>query len=198
MFVVARITTIDATVGESNIFGVADWVQRFFNAGLLGALITTICSSLAWRVVASSFPLAFLSNPLVFAIARLCLFVEKSGICSSSWVFARFQKIFLGYQPDEVYLEDAQPHTAKPVTRRDKDIDRLLGVIKFLYSSALLVFAIVLVMAAIFTKQTTATAEMNVPAVVAFLVFWFLIVWLGVMEGGQGALVGLQVRIGGS
>jgi hypothetical protein len=57
---------------------------------------------------------------------------------------------------------------------------------------ALLAFALVLVMAAIFTKQTVATVQYNIPQVVAFLIFWFLICWLAMMEGGQGALVGLQ------
>ena len=43
---------------------------------------------------------------------------------------------------------------AEPVTRRDKDIDRTVTVLKFTYSLALLVFSVIIVMAAIFTKQT--------------------------------------------
>ena len=63
---------------------------------------------------------------------------------------------------------------------------------KYLYSVALLLFSVTIVMTAIFTEQTNATDDMNVPPGVAFVVFWFLIVWLAMMEGGQGALVGLQ------
>ena len=193
MFVVARITTVQVTVGEgNNVFGVSDGVQEFFNTGLLGALITTIIASLIWRIIASSFPLAFLSNPLIYVIIRLCLLVEQSGICSAAWVLARYHKPLVNYQPDEVHLEGARPHTSEPVTRRDKDIDRLVTVVKFSYSLALLACSVVFVLAAIFQEQTTGTAEKGVPSVATFLIFWFLIVFLATMEGGQGALVSLQ------
>jgi Silicon transporter len=194
MFVVARITSInvDIDLEGNNIFGVSDGLQNFFNTGLLGAIITTIVASLMWRIIASSFPIAFLSNPLIYLIIRLCLFLEKSGICSAAWVLARYHKPIVNYQPDEVHLEGATPHTAEPINRRDKDIDRLFTIIKFAYSLALLVFAVILVMAAIFTEKTKATGEMGFPKIVAFIIFWFLLCWLGMMEGGQGALVGLQ------
>jgi len=63
---------------------------------------------------------------------------------------------------------------------------------KYLYSCGLLIFSVAVVMAAIFTKQTGGTADRGIPPVVAFFLFWFLIIWLAMMEGGQGALVGLQ------
>jgi len=196
MFVVARITSVDVDTDDGNdsenIFGVSDGLQGFFNTGLLGAIITTIVASLMWRIIASSFPVAFLSNPIIYLIIRLCLLLEKSGVCSASWVLARYHKPIANYQPDEVYLEEAEPHTAEPVTRRDKDIDRLVTVIKFSYSLLLLIFALIVVMAAIFTKQTVATGDNNIHPVIAFFIFWFLIAWLAMMEGGQGALVGLQ------
>ena len=57
MFVVAKLSSLDVAIGTGeNIFGVSDSVQAFFNTGLLGAIITTIVASLAWRIVASSFP----------------------------------------------------------------------------------------------------------------------------------------------
>jgi hypothetical protein len=194
MFIVARITSVDVDVdaGDATIFGVSDGLQEFFNTGLLGAVITTIVASLMWRIIASSFPVAFLSNPLIYVIIRLCLLMEKSGVCSAAWVLARYHKPLVNYQPDEVHLEGAEPHTGEAVTRRDKDIDRLVTVGKFLYSLGLLVFPVVVVTAAIFSKETVATGENDIPTVVAFLIFWFLIVWLAMMEGGQGALVGLQ------
>jgi Silicon transporter len=193
MFIVARITSVNVDLETgSNIFGVSDGLQNFFNTGLCGAVITTIVASLMWRIIASSFPIAFLSNPLIYVIIRLCLFLEKSGLCSAAWVLARYHKPIVNYQPDEVHLEGATPHTGEAVTRRDKDIDRLVVVIKYSYSILLLAFAVLLVMSAIFTKQTKATGESGIPTIVAFLVFWFLLSWLGMMEGGQGALVGLQ------
>jgi hypothetical protein len=103
-FVIARITTLSVEVGAGeNIFNVSDGMQSFFNTGLLGAIITTIVSSLAWRIVASSFPVAFLSNPLIGLILRLCLLLEASGICSSAWVLARYHKPLVNYQTDEIY-----------------------------------------------------------------------------------------------
>ena len=192
MFVVARVTTLDYGEADKNLWGVSDGLQEFFNTGLLGALITTIVASLAWRIIASSFPVAFLSNPLVYVIIRLCLLLEASGVCSAAWVFGRWNKLLVNFQPDEVYLEGAEPHGADPVTRRDKDIDRTLTVFKLFYSVALLIFSVVLVMASIFTTETTGTNDMGLPSIAAFFIFWFLICWLGMMEGGQGALVGLQ------
>ena len=193
MFVVARITTVQVTIGQDeNIFGVSDSVQDFFNTGLLGAVITTIIGSLIWRIIASSFPVAFLSNPLIYIIIRLCLLVEQSGICSAAWVLARYHKPLMNYQPDEVYLEGAQRHTSEPVTRRDKDIDRLVTVTKFSYSLVLLGCSVFFVIVAIFQGQTTGVTEKGVPPIATFFIFWILIVWLAIMEGGQGALVSLQ------
>jgi hypothetical protein len=191
MFVVARIATPSYTKDDANIFGVSDGFQAFLNSGLTGAVITTVIGSLAWRIIASSFPVAFLSNPLIYIIIRVCLVLENSGICAGAWVLGRFNKLIAGYQPDEVYLEGAERHTGEPVTRRDGDIDRLLTVIKFIYSSALLVFCLIVVHVAMFTNQTTATADLGLHPAVAFFIFWFLIVWLAMMEGGQGALIGL-------
>lgn len=182
MFVVAKLSSLDVAVGTGeNIFGVSDSVQAFFNTGLLGAVITTIVASLAWRIVASSFPIPFLSNPAIYIIIRICLILEKCGICSSAWILSRYQKIAFGYQPDNVYLEGDEPITSAPTNRRDKDIDRLVGAIKYTASLGLLLFSILLVMAAIFTGQTSA-AENKIPPVGAFFIFWFLIIWLATVS----------------
>ena len=106
MFVVARITTIaiDTESGQATVLGVSDGVQEFLNTGLPGALITTIVGSLAWRIIASSFPVAFMSNPLIYWTIRLCLFLEASGVCSAAWLFAAVHKRAVGFQLDDVYL----------------------------------------------------------------------------------------------
>ena len=52
---------------------------------------------------------------------------------------------------------------------------------RYLYSLGLLVFSIVVVMAALFTGQTTA-ADKNIPPAGAFFIFWFLIVWLATVS----------------
>jgi hypothetical protein len=127
MFIIARITTLNVEVGTGeNIFGVSDGVQTFFNTGLLGAVITTIVGSLAWRIIASSFSVAFLSNPVVYVILRVCLVVEASGVCSAAWLLALINKRIVGYQPDEVYIGNRQDRTAK-----EEEIDSLeLGLDK--------------------------------------------------------------------
>lgn len=108
MFIVAKIATIKIDKGEENIFGVSDGLQKFFDTGLLGAIVLTIIGSLIWRVIASSLPLAFMSNPAINVIIRICLIIEKSGICSAAWVFAHIHKTLCKYQEDDNYLRGAK------------------------------------------------------------------------------------------
>jgi hypothetical protein len=63
MFFIARVTSlnVDVDAGEETLWGVSVAWQKFFNTGLLGAIITTIVA-IAWQLVASAFPLAFLST----------------------------------------------------------------------------------------------------------------------------------------
>jgi Silicon transporter len=88
---------------------------------------------------------------------------------------------------DKIDAEKTTPSDEKPRSVLAAGIDAF----KYLYCLILLVFCLVLVMGAIFTKQPTITSK-GFPTVAAFLIFWFLILWLAMMEGGQGALVGLQ------
>ena len=87
-------------------------------------------------------------------IIHLCLLLEASGVCSAAWVLARYQKLFLRIQPDEVHLEGAEHHTLTPANRCEKDINVTVTVIKYMYSTVFLLFSIVLVMASIFSQQT--------------------------------------------
>jgi len=105
MFIVAKIATISIKDGENNIFGVPDGFQKFLDTGLLGAVVLTIIGSLIWRIIASSVPLAFMSNPAIYVIIRICLVIEAIGICSAAWVFARIHKPLARYKEDEYYLE---------------------------------------------------------------------------------------------
>jgi len=196
MFIVARIVSISSDDDDDNdgdgytIFGASTGAQRFYNTGILGAFVLTVIGSLVWRIIASSFPLAFMSNPAIYIIVRICLIIEASGICSAPWVIARFHKKIIGYQPDEVYLDGADKQTSEPVTKRDKDIDITVTVIKYIYSFALVILCVTVVMSAIFTRQTGLSK--NVPPFIVFVVFWALIFWLAMIEGGQGCLIGLQ------
>jgi hypothetical protein len=105
-FLIAKIISLNVVPGEgNNIFSVSDGIQLFFNTGLLGAIITTIFSSLIWRVVASDFPILFLNNIGALVILRLCLLIEICGICASAWICARLHNILAKYQPDSKYLQ---------------------------------------------------------------------------------------------
>ena len=64
--------------------------------------------------------------------------------------------------------------------------------LKHILLLALTLFSVVVVSAAIFTKQTTATREKNVHPILAYIVFWGLILWLTMMEGGLNCMVGLK------
>lgn len=61
--------------------------------------------------------------------------------------------------------------------------------IKYSYSTLLLIFSIVLIVGLIFTEQTRLSHDAH-PAV-ALVVMLVAITWLTMVEGGQGALVGL-------
>ena len=107
---VARITTIDANNediknhGETTL-GVSEEVQAFINTGLLAALVTTILGSLMFRVVASSAPLLFLSNPIINMFLRMCLIVEYTGIMQFAWMVAKGVRRLLCYHADYSYLK---------------------------------------------------------------------------------------------
>ena len=105
MFIVAKIATIDIGEDEDNIFSVSNGFQNFLDTGLLGAVVLTIIGSLAWRVIASSYPLAFMSNPVVYVTIRICMILEATGICSAAWFLALILRSSIGYQLDEEYLE---------------------------------------------------------------------------------------------
>lgn len=190
-FILARISTPNIKVDlDDNVFGVSNAAQGLFNTGMLGALIATIIASLTWRLIASSFPLLFMSNPLINLIIRLCRVVNDSGICCASWMLGRWAKIVAGYQPDEVYLDGAERQGPEPITRRDKDIDVTVSFIKYIFSTGLLAFAVAVTLSLILTKQTELSK--NTHPAVALVLIVLLLGWLGMMEGGQGCLVGIQ------
>eukprot|EP00550_Attheya_septentrionalis_P010226 CAMPEP_0198299738 /NCGR_PEP_ID=MMETSP1449-20131203/45641_1 /TAXON_ID=420275 /ORGANISM="Attheya septentrionalis, Strain CCMP2084" /LENGTH=90 /DNA_ID=CAMNT_0044001367 /DNA_START=94 /DNA_END=362 /DNA_ORIENTATION=- len=63
------------------------------------------------------------------------------------------------------------------------------NVIKYIYSSILLVFCLTLILGVVFTEQTELSADVS--PWLAFAVLIFAISWLTMVEGGQGAIVGL-------
>jgi hypothetical protein len=109
MLFIARVTSVDvAADGSENIFGASNGFQELFNTGLLGAFITTIVASISWQLVASAFPIAFLSSPITYILLRWCLFLESTGICAGAWVIAAIHKKIAGFQRDEVYIGTAE------------------------------------------------------------------------------------------
>merc|ERR1719272_2821942 len=92
---------------------VSDITQKFFETGLLGALITTIVASIAWQLIASAFPMAFLSTPVTYVLLRFCLGLEWTGLCQGSWVVARIHRKIVKFKRDEVYIGTAEERKAK-------------------------------------------------------------------------------------
>jgi hypothetical protein len=112
-FIIARVTTVNLEEGDENIFGVSDTTQAFFETGILGALITTIVASIAWQLVASAFPMAFLSTPATYFLLQFCLGLEWTGLCQGSWVVARLHRRIAKFKRDEVYIGTAEERAAK-------------------------------------------------------------------------------------
>eukprot|EP00527_Entomoneis_sp_CCMP2396_P001278 CAMPEP_0198154640 /NCGR_PEP_ID=MMETSP1443-20131203/68704_1 /TAXON_ID=186043 /ORGANISM="Entomoneis sp., Strain CCMP2396" /LENGTH=653 /DNA_ID=CAMNT_0043821327 /DNA_START=86 /DNA_END=2047 /DNA_ORIENTATION=- len=111
--VIARITTPYLDEGEDNILGVSDGLQKFFETGLLGAIMTTIVASISWQLIASTFPISFLGNPVTYTLLRVCLLLEATGICSFAWVLSHVHQEFWGYEDDEVHIGTAEDRAAK-------------------------------------------------------------------------------------
>jgi silicon transporter len=124
MFFIARVTSlnVDVDAGEETLWGVSAAWQKFFNTGLLGAIITTIVASIAWQLVASAFPIAFLSNPFTYIFLRICLFLEATGIASGAWVLAWVLQRVAGFQRDEVYIGTAEERAANNHADDDEQI----------------------------------------------------------------------------
>jgi Silicon transporter len=113
MFVVARVTSLNIKEGEPTMFGVSEGMQKFLNTGLLGALITTIVGSIAWRLAGSAFPLFFLSTPPAWIMLKVCMGLEGSGMLNGAWVLGWIHKKVARFQTDEIYIGTAEERAAK-------------------------------------------------------------------------------------
>ena len=111
--VIARITTPTHYEEGDNVLGVSDGLQAFFETGLLGAILTTIVASIAWQLVASSFPLVFLGNPVSYVLLRMCHLLEAAGICSFVWVLSAVHIEFMGMDDDVVHIGTAEERAAR-------------------------------------------------------------------------------------
>lgn len=135
MFVVARISTIDSSHPDFKdgytTFGVSSSFQNFINTGMLGAFVTTILGSLIFRVIASQYPMEFLSNPVVYPVLKICLMLESTGIMRFSNAMAKIIRFCMRLHSDEYYqqetvsepsVEEEQPTPARSNPGRSYDI----------------------------------------------------------------------------
>mmetsp|Transcript_55721 Transcript_55721/g.67167 ORF Transcript_55721/g.67167 Transcript_55721/m.67167 type:complete len:516 (+) Transcript_55721:75-1622(+) len=122
-FIVARVTTvIPPEKGEKNLLDVGDALQKFFETGLLGALITTILASITWQLVASAFPMAFLSTPITYVLLRFCLLLEWTGLCQGAWVVARLEAKIRGLKRDEIFIGTADERALKQIKDKSENL----------------------------------------------------------------------------
>ena len=113
MFFVATVTSTNVKPGEETILGISEGFQKFCNTGLLGALITTIVGSIAWRLAGSAFPIFFMNNSLAWVMLKVCLGLEASGMLNGAWVLGWIHKKVAGFQRDEIYIGTAEEREAK-------------------------------------------------------------------------------------
>jgi hypothetical protein len=130
MFIVAKIASISVDENESNILGVSDGFQKFLNTGLLGALVLTVIGSLAWRIIASAYPLAFMSNPLIYVIIRTCLFIERIGICACVMPLAKVIRMIFNHRPDGIYFEPKEKVEQEKVSSTTENLDEIIMIEK--------------------------------------------------------------------
>jgi hypothetical protein len=84
-------------------------LAKFFNTGLLGAIITTIVASIAWQLF--GLPIAFLSTVHLHLPPHLSFLGYWYLLWA--WVLAWINKTVAGYQRDEVYIGTAEERAAK-------------------------------------------------------------------------------------
>ena len=58
------------------------WNPKAFRHGSSWSSFFMIVGSIAWQLVASAFPLAFMANPLTYILLRIALMIEIAGICN--------------------------------------------------------------------------------------------------------------------
>ena len=73
-------------------------------------------------VVASAFPIAFLSNPITFFLLRWFIFLEATGICQGAWVLASIHQKIAGFQHVEVYIGTTEERAKQDVGDDDKSL----------------------------------------------------------------------------
>lgn len=122
MFFVAKVTSCDVHPGEETIFGVSAGMQKFFNMGFLGALITTIVGSIAWRLAAATFPIFFLSILPSFIFLKINLALDASGLLNGAWVLGWIHKYVAGFQRDEVYIGTAEERARKNMADNEANL----------------------------------------------------------------------------
>ena len=66
-----------------------------------------------------------------------------------------------------------------------------LTLIKYTYSVGLLIFSVIIIMAAIFNEETKLLADVS--PWLTLVCFWGAIFWLTMIEGKQASLVGLHL-----
>eukprot|EP00977_Amphora_coffeiformis_P014309 scaffold3953_cov169-Amphora_coffeaeformis.AAC.30 len=88
-----------------------------------------------------------------------------------------------------LYFDPLDPEASKSQPR-SVDWDRVVSIIKNTISMGLLIFCVYIIIAGIFARETPIAMSMH--PMVALVAMWLLILWLGILEGAQGALVGLQ------
>jgi hypothetical protein len=83
--------------------------------------VTTLLGSLVFRVIASRYPLHYLSSPLVAPTLCLCMALESTGVMQSANAIARLLRICLRFKSDELYRAE---YRCREVQRQQGEQDQ--------------------------------------------------------------------------
>lgn len=83
----------------------------------------------------------------------------------------------------------SDPNAVVPASEAHSEAATPMTLFKNFYSTCLLVFSIAIIMAVIFQEDTKLSRDVH-PGL-AFVMVWGCLIWLNMVEGGQGSLVGL-------
>nr|AOW69271.1 silicon transporter beta [Savillea parva] len=109
MVLLAKVTTYAGSDGElvrGDDWGMGQGFNKLLQTGILGAIFVVNVGQLSFRMMASSFPVVFISNPVVYALLRIALMVEATGVVNSCWPLAWGLEALLGLRDDPVVLDN--------------------------------------------------------------------------------------------
>ena len=98
MILLARVTSFKP---GQDVLGFHRWaVAAFLETGILGAIFVVNVGQLSFRMLASSFPVIFVNNYIMYALLEIALAVEATGVFNACWPLSWAVGKLLGLKED--------------------------------------------------------------------------------------------------